>query len=180
MDEKEWIILNYTLPKEPSRVRVSIWRKLKKQGCINVGQSMWLLPISEEHIAFCDELSKEITQNSGSAYILKSTFLHNKNTKEVMEEFNKARNVEYSEVLEKCEDFFHEIEKEIKRENFTFAEIEENEYECKKLMEWFKDITKRDFFHASLNAVVEQELNRCRQELEDFSKRIYDVNHEMN
>ena len=32
MEKNEWIALNYTLPREPSRVRVSVWRHLKKIG----------------------------------------------------------------------------------------------------------------------------------------------------
>jgi DNA-binding transcriptional regulator PaaX len=179
MEAREWIILNYTLPKEPSRVRVSIWRKLKKQGSVSIGQSMWILPYSPEHTEFFNELSTEIGQNSGAAYLLKSTFIYDKSSDEIIGEFNKARNDEYSEVLEKCADFFHEIEKEVKRENFTFAEIEENEYELNKLMDWFKDIAKRDFFTASNWSVVEQELNKCRQELENFSRKTYEVNHQI-
>ena len=39
MKSIEWLMLNFTLPKEPSRVRVSTWRKLKKSGSVNIGQS---------------------------------------------------------------------------------------------------------------------------------------------
>lgn len=180
MKENEWIVLNYTLPKEPSRTRVSVWRKLKKMGSVSIGQSMWLLPQTQEHIEFFKELSGEIIQNNGDSYILNAEFICNKSKEDIMELFNKAREEEYREVLEKCEDFFREIEKEIKRKNFTFAEIEENEYEYKKLMEWHRDIGKRDFFQASLKIVSEQELVKCRQELEDFSKKVYELNGEMS
>jgi len=180
MEANEWIIMNYTLPKEPSRVRVSTWRKLKKIGAVSVGQSMWILPFTEEHIVFYQELSDEISQNNGTSYILKSTFLSDKSTENIIEEFNKARDLEYSEVLEKCDDFFHEIEKEIKRKNFTYAEIEENEYEYNKLMDWYRDIVKRDFFTAPMKTAAEQQLSKCRQDLEDFSKKIYDNNNEVN
>lgn len=179
MEDKEWIIMNYTLPKDPSRIRVSTWRKLKKMGAISIGQSMWILPFTKEHQEYYHELSDEISQNNGTSYILKSTFLNEKSTNEIIEEFNKARDVEYGEVLEKCNDFFHEIDKEIQRKNFTYAEIEENEYEYNKLMEWFMDINRRDFFLAPLKSVAEQELQKCRQELEDFSKRIYEHSDEI-
>lgn len=179
MEEKDWILLNYTLPKDPSRIRVSIWRKLKKNGSVSIGQSIWLLPYAKEHIDFYSDIAVDILHNSGEAFILKASFIGDKKSEDIIEIFNKARDEEYREVLEKCEDFFHEIEKEIKRENYTFAEIEENEYEYNKLTEWHRDIVKRDFFHAPLQSVAEKELGRCKQELDDFSKRTYDTNNEI-
>jgi hypothetical protein len=176
MEEKEWIILNYNLPKEPSRVRVSTWRRLKKLGAVSIGQSMWLLPSSEEKVGIFTEISNDICQNGGEAYILKADFIGNKNSTDIIAEFNRARDEEYSEVLEKCVDFFDEMEKEHKRENYTFAEIEENEYEYNKLMNWYKDIEQRDFFGAPRKDETLQRLGECRQELEDFSKKTFDVN----
>ena len=52
-----------------------------------------------------------------------------------------ARDEEYQEFLEKCDDYFYEIEKETERKNFTFIELEENEDEYNKLVEWLKKIT---------------------------------------
>lgn len=180
VEGREWIILNYTLPKEPSRIRVSIWRRLKKQGTISIGQSMWILPYEEEHVNFFMELSKEIDQNQGVSFLIRSSFLNEKQSDGIIEEFNLARDNEYTEVLEKCADFFREIEKEIKRENFTFAEIEENEYEYNKLIDWYRNIKRRDFFGASLRSRAEQELDRCGLDLEEFSRKIYEINHEVN
>ncbi len=42
----KWAVIGYTLPREPSRVRVSLWRKLKKRGAVSIQQSMWVLPHS--------------------------------------------------------------------------------------------------------------------------------------
>jgi hypothetical protein len=57
--------------------------------------------------------------------------------------------------------------------------MEENEYEYNKLVAWFQDISGRDFFGATLKGESEQQLNKCRQELESFSKKIYDINDEI-
>lgn len=176
MKENEWVILNYTLPKEPSRVRVSIWRKLKKLGAVSIGQSMWVLPFEDKYITLFTDISNDILQNSGEAYLLKAAFIGDKKEEEIIAGFNKARDEEYLEVLEKCEDFFREMEKERKRKNYTFAEIEENEYEYNKLVNWYKDIEQRDFFGANRKAETEQRLSECKQQLEDFSKITFDLN----
>jgi hypothetical protein len=168
-----WLMLNYTLPKEPSRVRVSVWRKLKKKGSISIGQSMWILPISDNHLTFFREVSTEITQNKGTAFLLTSTFLTDTNKVDVIGLFNKARDEEYLEFLDKCEDFFKEIEKETAIENFSFGELEENEEEYKKLGEWLQKIVERDFFSSSLRIQAEQQVTNCQLLLEEFSNKVY-------
>jgi hypothetical protein len=173
MEKPQWLLLNFTLPKEPSRVRVSVWRKLKKKGSISIGQSMWILPISEVHLAFFTELSSEITQNKGTAFLLSATFLPLDTAVDAIELFNQARDEEYKEFLEKCSDFFKEIEKETKVENFSFGELEENEEEYTKLAKWLQKIQERDFFSSQLRNKAEQRLHECSQLLEEFSTKIY-------
>jgi hypothetical protein len=174
--EKEWLMLNFTLPKEPSRVRVSVWRKLKKYGSVSIGQSMWLLPLSDKHIGIFNEISNEIMQNNGNAYIVKADFIDTVSSTDVINLFNKARDEEYEEFLDKCEDFFREIEKETAKENFSYGELEENEEEYNKLAEWLKKIITRDFFNAPQKNTSEQYLEKCQQLLDGFSDRVYKSN----
>jgi len=171
----EWLMLNYTLPKEPSRVRVSAWRKLKKSGSLSIGQSMWILPISQESNDIFAEISNEVLQNQGSAYIMKTVFI-NESNENIIEFFNNARNDEYKELLEKCQDFFAEIEKETKKKNYSFAEIEENEEEYNKMTAWYQKIASRDFFNASLKTKSSRELEKCKQLLDDFANKTYEIN----
>ena len=180
MDDIEWLMLNFTLPKEPSRLRVSVWRKLKKHGSVCIGQSMWLLPISDENIGFFNDVSAEILQNKGTAYVLKSSFIrYDINQISIVELFNRARDVEYGEFLEKCEDFFEEIKKETESKNFTFAELEENEDEYHKLEDWLVKISRRDFFNAQLKKQSQDKLDECKEMFNDFSEIIYGTNNEI-
>jgi len=169
----EWLLLNFTLPKEPSRVRVSAWRKLKKSGSVNIGQSMWVLPLSDEYIKIFTEISNDILQNNGEAYILKASFISTGNSDDITAIFNKARDEEYKEFLGKCEDFYREIEKETEKENFTFAEIEENESEYEKLEIWLKRINGRDFFSSPLKTPSDEALEKCKELLTDYSEKVY-------
>ncbi len=177
MESKEWLMFNSTLPKEPSRIRVSVWRKLKKSGSVSIGQSMWILPVSKENNDIFLEISQEVLQNNGSAYIMKSEFI-NVSNENIVEYFNNARNDEYKELLEKCQDFFTEIEKETKKKNYSFAEIEENEEEYNKMVAWFEKIATRDFFNASLKQKSLLELEKCNQLLDDFVNKTYEINTE--
>lgn len=169
----EWIMLNFTLPKEPSRARVSVWRKLKKYGSVSIGQSMWVLPQNEGSLDVFREISKEIEENNGIAYIIKAEFMEHISAEEIKETFNCARNEEYRELLEKCDDYFDEINKETQKKNFTFAELEENEDELIKLEAWLEKIAVRDFFGASLGKKSREKLKECRRLLEEFSMSVY-------
>lgn len=176
MEDQEWLTINYTLPKEPSRIRVSVWRKLKKSGAAVIGQSVWVLPLKEKHITFMQGIADEIVQNGGEVYIMRAVLVSGNSPDAITQVFCKERDDEYQEFLGKCEDFFYELEKETKKENFTFAELEENEEEYQKLSTWYQKIADRDFFNASLRQTSEQELERCKERLDEFSQEIYKRN----
>lgn len=175
MEQNEWVVINYTLPREPSRIRVSIWRKLKKIGAVNIQQSMWILPQTDKNYNILNEIKEDVLQNTGEAFVMKSS-VDEDSKKIIIERFNAARDEEYNELLEKCDDFFMEIDKEIARKNFTFAETEENEEELRKLKEWYKKIEARDFFEAPLREKSKTMLTKCADILEEFCDKVYDFN----
>lgn len=100
--------------------------------------------------------------------------MEEKYEKVVISRFNKAREIEYEEILDKCEDYFAEINKEIERSNFTFAEAEENEEELEKLLSWFKKVKLRDLFESPLRETTEKKLEECRKCFEDFNSKTFE------
>lgn len=178
MKQNEWIAINYTLPREPSRTRVSVWRKLKKIGAVSIQQSMWILPLSDENNVLLNKIKNEVSQNDGEALVI--TFSVEEDGKNlIIEKFNMARDEEYRELLEQCEEFFKEIDKEISRKNFTFAEIEENEEEVSKLKQWYEKIAARDSFGAPLKEKAKIILSKCVEMLDDFCEKVYEFNDKM-
>ena len=175
MEQNEWLAISYTLPREPSRARVSVWRKLKKIGAVNVQQSVWLLPMSEENERSFREIKDEVASNGGESFLMWSS-VDGDGRKILIRHFNDARDEEYTELLEQCEEFYKEIDKEIARKNFTFAEIEENEEELGKLKQWYEKIKLRDAFGAPLGKQAEAALSKCGELLDDFCEKVYQFN----
>lgn len=175
MKDGQWLMISYTLPREPSRVRVSIWRKLKKIGAVNIQQSLWILPLSEENESVFRGIEKEVEKSGGEAVLFYSS-AGDENEKAIIDKFNEARNEEYGELLEQCGDFFKEIEKETERKNFTFAEIEENEEELGKLKNWYHKIEARDAFQANLGSRSKEALFKCKEALDGFCNSVYALN----
>lgn len=173
MERQKWITINYSLPKEPSRVRVSVWRKLKKSGAVILGQSVWFLPANENSEAFFQMISDEITSNNGESFVMRMAPQDESTLQRIVTVFNQARDEEYSELLEQCDDLLGELEKESGLGKFTFAELEENEVEFQKLISWHQKITERDFHSASLRLSAGEKLAQCRERLEAFSIEVY-------
>lgn len=167
-----WLFISYTVPSNPSRVRVFIWRELKKLGAINY-QTVWVLPYSKEMIEKIQHLEKTIENYDGQFLLIEGKAVNREDEERILNAFVEARNKEYREVIEKCKDFFEEISSEIERKNFIFAEVEENEEELKKLKAWLKKIEKRDFVNAPLKKEANEKIKKCTKLFEEFSKRVY-------
>lgn len=143
-------------------------------GAVNIHQSLWLLPFNDENYSALSSVALNITENSGDVLLLQTIAMEEKYEKVVIARFNKAREIEYEEILDKCEDYFAEINKEIERRNFTFAEAEENEEELEKLLSWFKKVKLRDLFESPLREITEKKLEECRKRFEDFNSKTFE------
>lgn len=173
-----WLMICYNLPSEPSRFRVGTWRSLKKLGAVNINQSMWLLPFNDENYAALSLVASNILENGGDVVLMQTTAMEDKYEKVVISRFNKAREIEYEEILDKCEDYFAEVKKEIECSNFTFAEAEENEEELEKLLSWFEKVKLRDIFESPLREITKKKLEDCRKCYEDFNRKAFDFENE--
>ena len=176
MKNKEWIAINVTVPQNPSRIRVGVWRKLKQTGAVNIGQSMWILPFNDEHFNAFKEIGNYAEENTGKYSIMKTNFLKTEGEKKIEDYFNEERDKEYKEFLDKCEYFLYEINKETEKNNFSFAELEENEQELEKLEEWLNKIILRDFFESPLKNKSQETLLQCKEVFEIFTNKIYELN----
>lgn len=174
MDDMKWIVLTYTLPAEPSRPRVAVWRALKKAGAVCIQQSMWALPDCEDHVRTLRKICAEIEANRGEALMMESTFFEKEHERRVTELFSRMRDEEYSEFIEECGKYLKEIEKEIAREKFTFAELEEEEAEHDKLVAWFKKIEARDLFGASLREKAAAQNRMISEAFDEFSRLVFE------
>lgn len=176
MEKIKWLAINYNLPTEPSRHRVAIWRKLKKLGAVNVQQSMWLLPNSGENYDALQKISQDIESNNGETLLMGSMFFYEKHEERVVSLFNKIRDEEYQELISECEKYIKEIEKEISKEKFTFAELEEEEEELEKLISWHGKIEVRDIFNSSEAKRAKEMLEIIKKSFEEYSELVYKHN----
>src|SRR5882724_7862034 len=166
-----WLLLIYRVPPEPTRLRSTVWRRIKSLGAIYLQNSVAALPASTANERALRKLRREITDMSGTAMLMSCSVLAGES--EVRASFQAARNDEYEEIVDKCEDFLRQVQKEYDENHFTYAELEENEVDLVKLKNWFAKIIERDVFGASGRAACEQILEKCEQSLEAYAARVY-------
>jgi hypothetical protein len=167
----EWLILIYKVPTEPSRLRVSVWRRLKGLGAIYLQSSAAALPAGASAERALRKLRHEIIQMAGSAVLLRSTLLGGGS--DVAAKFRAARDDEYDEIIDKCEDFLAGIDKEFDAEHFSFAELEENEVDHTKLVNWLAKVRHRDVLGSAKRGTAEDAVVRCAAALERYAQRVY-------
>ena len=166
-----WLLLIYRVPPEPTRLRSTVWRRIKSLGAIYLQNSVAALPASPANERSLRKLRREILDMSGTAILLSAAALAG--DAEVRAAFLAARNDEYEEIVDKCEDFLRQVQKEYDENHFTYAELEENEEDLVKLKNWFAKITERDVFRADGRPPTERALEACEQSLEAYAARVY-------
>jgi hypothetical protein len=166
-----WLLLVYRVPPEPTRLRAAVWRRIKSLGAIYLQNSVAALPVSPANERALRKLRREIADMSGTAVLMSCSVLAGE--AEVRAQFQAARNDEYEEIVDKCEDFLRGVQKEYDENHFTYAELEENEVDLVKLKGWLAKVTDRDAFGASGRAACERFLDRCEQSLEAYAARVY-------
>ena len=145
-----WLVLIYRVPPEPTRLRSTVWRRIKSLGAIYLQNSAAALPASAATERALRKLRREIIDMAGTAVLLSCSVLAGES--DVHKAFQAARNDEYEEIVDRCEDFLQQVQKEYTENHFTYAELEENEVDLVKLRNWFAKIRERDAFDADRKA----------------------------
>ena len=166
-----WLLLIYRVPSEPTRLRATVWRRIKSMGAIYLQNSAAALPASVPAERALRKLRSEILDMAGSAVLLSCSVLAGES--EIKAAFQAARDDEYEEIIDKCEDFLGQVDKEYAASHFSYAELEENEVDLMKLKNWLTRVRERDVFRASGRSGAEAALATCDAKLEAYAARVY-------
>jgi DNA-binding transcriptional regulator PaaX len=166
-----WLLLIYRIPSEPTRLRATAWRRIKGLGAIYLQNSVAALPAGPAAERALRKLRHEIVEMSGTAVLLTTSVLVGE--ADVRAAFQAARDDEYEEIVDKCQDFMGQLDKEYRANHFTYAELEENEEDLVKLRNWFAKVSARDVFGAPGREPTVAALATCEQALEEYAARVF-------
>ena len=171
--EYKWLLFCPQLSATPSSPRVTIWRRMRSAGAVGLDNGLWLLPNTESAIQFMKEIKDYVNDQGGTSKMFVSNAFDDETEKSILERFHEDRSQEYAEIIEQCNDFLKEIDKETKRQKFNFAEFEENEQDLNKLESWFAKVKKRDFLGGNQADEAFEWMTKCRDAFQKFSEEVF-------
>ncbi|MFP3125623.1 ChrB protein [Ectobacillus funiculus] len=138
---QEWLHLVYKIPRNPSKIRVYVWRKLKKLGAVLLHDSVWCLPSHPKTKEQFQWLTVEIQELGGEASLWESQLVLGMNEECIIKEFLSQVDKEYEEILE---------------------ELKKEEVDLISLSKKYQQVKVKDYFQSTLGKRVLEELQIAR------------------
>ena len=161
-DKARWLILIYHLPREPSRHRVAVWRKLKTLGAFYARDGVAVLPedaVTREQLEW---LQLRVREAGGEATLweaLPSTVAESKN---LVEAFRSSRKAAYEVLIESAN---------ILRQRAVLRSDEASLMkELRKLEREFRAERRRDYFRSPLRKEAADALRGARRTIREAGK----------
>jgi hypothetical protein len=169
----KWLLFTSQLPASPSSLRVMVWRRMKSAGAAGMQNGLWMLPYGREEEQFFREMLDTIREQGAQGQAFVAEPVNESIEKDLLERFRVQRDEEYAELIEGCQKLISELEKETKKRKFTFAELEENEEDLRKLKNWLGRIQARKHVGGERAREAVQRVAACERMFELFVKQVY-------
>jgi DNA-binding transcriptional regulator PaaX len=150
-----WLILIYHLPREPSRHRVAVWRKLKALGALYLQDGAATLPDDAVIREQLEWLQLRVREAGGAATLweaLPNTVAENRS---LVEEFRALREAAYRELIDSAG--------KLKRKAAIGAGGTVLLEELARIERDFRTERRRDYFRSPLRKVAEAAIREARR-----------------
>lgn len=150
---ENWVFLVYQLPREPSTPRISVWRKLKRLGVVQLSDGLVALPYDATTKEQLEWVAHEITEARGEASIWITTPTVKRFGRRLAKALADERAAEYREVSTQAE-------------TGLAGELAERSRALRRLHGEYRRIERRDYFPPPEKAEAQKALERLNVSLE--------------
>lgn len=91
-----WLLCSYKLPREPSRLRLAVWRRLRRLGALMLHDGLWTLPAGAGTREDFEWLAEEIEERGGHAMLWESHSLDPAQDEVIAERFRAEADERYA------------------------------------------------------------------------------------
>lgn len=138
---QSWMLLVYKVPREPTALRATVWRRLKRLGALLVHDAVWVLPATDWTREQFQWLAVEIGELGGEVYLWESQLLVNGQEETLVQQF-----------LERIETIYRDI----------LAELEQADADLVALSRRYQQTRAQDYFQSPLGIQVRDRLLAAR------------------
>ena len=96
----DWLLCSYRLPREPSRLRLAVWRRLKRVGAVMTHDGQWVLPSDAKTREDFEWLAEEIEERGGSVMLWEARSLPAGQDAAVIQRFRTEADRRYAAIAE--------------------------------------------------------------------------------
>lgn len=100
---RQWVLLVYKVPPEPTSSRAYVWRKLKRLGAQLIHDAVWVLPATPWTREQLQWLSVEISELEGEALLWESRLTLPGQEESLVQQFQARVDTAYQEILDELE-----------------------------------------------------------------------------
>ena len=137
-----------------------------------------MLPKTDDHVRRLKMLENDVAGMDGEAVLLETVALDRAQEEKVV--WLASRQIATAgvrEFIDKCDDFEKEIAKD-GAEHFTYAELEENDVDLKKLQGWLEKIRKAGFLRRRVSPRRQATNEGLRGPFRSYAQRVFDAHDE--
>ena len=153
MQKTTWLGLAYSVPINPSKARVYVWRKLKEFGAEYLKQGMAVLPYSTHNSQQFTVLAQKIRQMGGEALLVELRFTDPKDEAEMVERFQKQMEEEYQALRSDCINAANSLRTQEQPPGSKESE------QIKQRIKRYRKAKARDYFKIAIASEIEDGIN---------------------
>ena len=161
-----WLLLLYSLPAEPSRLRVRLWRELRRAGAITVRDGVCALPDRPAARAWAERTRALVLELGGSATVAHGAQLDPPSAAALVAQAASARAEEYADVAAEAEglrDHLAELAQHFLPDRRSLAELRGD---VRRLRAWLARAIARDHLRLAESAAAARAVAACEGALD--------------
>ncbi len=164
MPQAMWILLSSRLPREPSRLRLAVWRRLKRLGAVLLHDAVWVLPADAKSREAFEWLADEIEEQGGTAFVWEAQSLSAEQDRGMVEQFRSEADARYSAIASSARAIRRAAAGRSRR--LRPAQLAQALRQLRGLDRAFRQERRRDYFRAPARAEAEMAVREAIRDLE--------------